>query len=159
MQWIQYSRTDCVLALQEIWVLRFLSVFICVCNSNTIFLKCLLAYISRSLLEHLKCEHLTSRPDVDSFTERGVCLADLESVMGQRNFPLGGYHVQSHACWWFQKMHKTSDNLVVYGQIWIFYQSSLQMDIAELFITVHRSVLPKMPIIKCAGGKGPVFSV
>lgn len=40
------------------------------------------------LLVHLKCEHLTSRPDVDSFLERGVCLADLESVMGQRNFLL-----------------------------------------------------------------------
>jgi len=34
------------------------------------------------------------------------------------------------------------------------------MDTAELFIMVHRSaVLPKMPIIKCAGGKGLLFSV
>lgn len=57
-------------------------------NPNTIFLKSVLACISRSLLVQLKCEHLTSRPDVDSFMERGVGLADLESVTGQRNFPL-----------------------------------------------------------------------
>lgn len=148
--------------MKKIWkrVLHFLSVFICVDNPNTIFLKSLLACVSRSLLAHLKCEHLTSRPDVDSFLERGVCLADLESVTGQCNFPLGGYHVQSHACWWCQKMHNSNVNLVVYGQIWLLYQYSLQMDTAELFIMVRRSaVLPKMPVIKYAGGKEPLFSV
>lgn len=57
-------------------------------NPNTIFVKSVLACVSRSLLAELKCEHLTSRPDVDSFVERGVGLADLESVMEQHNFPL-----------------------------------------------------------------------
>ena len=141
-------------------MLHFLSVFICVHNPNTIFLNSLLAYVSRSLLVHLKCEHLTSRPDVDSFVERGVCLADLELVMGQRNFPLGGYHVQSHACWWCQKMHKTNVDLVVYGQIWLLCQYSLQMDTAELFIMVRRlAILPKMPLMKYADGKGALFCV
>lgn len=56
-------------------------------NPNTIFLKSVLAGVSRSLLMQLKCEHLTSSPDVDSFVERGVGLADLELVTG-RNFPL-----------------------------------------------------------------------
>lgn len=57
-------------------------------NPNTIFLKSVLAGVSRSLLMQLKCEHLTSSPDVDSFVERGVGLADLESVTGQHNFPM-----------------------------------------------------------------------
>lgn len=139
---------------------HFLSVFICVHNPNTVFLKSLLACVSRSLLVHLKCEHLTFRPAVDSFLERGVCLADMESVTGQCNFPLGGYRVPSRACWWCQKMHKSNFDLVVHGQIWLLRQYSLQRDTAELFITVHwLAVLPKMPIIKCAGGKGPLFSL
>lgn len=45
-------------------------------NPNTVFVKSVLACISRSLLAQLKCEHLTSRPDVDSFVGRGVGLAD-----------------------------------------------------------------------------------
>lgn len=77
----------------------FLSVFVCVHNPNNIYFKSLSACISRFLLVHLKCEHLTSRPDVESFMDRGVCVADLQLVTGQCDSPLGAYHGQSHACW------------------------------------------------------------
>lgn len=90
-------------------------------NPNTIFVKSVLACVSRSLLAQLKCEHLTSRPDVDSFVERGVDLADLESLM---ELPPGGYCVPPrHAgtsCG--PGNAKSALGGAVDGQIWVLVQ-------------------------------------
>lgn len=72
-------------------------------SPNIVSLKSLSACIRTFLLVHLKREHLTSRPDVESFVDsvRGWPAV----LMGQCDSPLGGYHGQSHACWWCQRMH------------------------------------------------------
>lgn len=53
-------------------------------------------------------------------------------------------------------MHKARVDLVVYVEIWLLCQYSLWMDAAELFIKIPQ-ILLKMPVIKCAGGKGLLF--
>lgn len=118
-------------------------------NPDTIFLKFSLACVSRFLLVHLKREHLTSRQDVDWFLHGKAC-AWLELVMRQRNFTLGIYHVQTHVCWWCQKMHKARVDLVVYVEIWLLCQYSLWMDAAELFIKIPQ-ILLKMPVSVLVG--------
>lgn len=130
-------------------------------NPNTVLVKSELACFNRSLLGQQKCEHLTSRADVDSFVERGVDLADLELLMEQHSFPLGvtvsnllraGNLMGARKC----------PNLLL-GQLWMGRSGcwySLEMSTAEWLLMEHSSsVWPRRAIIECAGGREPLCSV
>lgn len=109
-------------------------------NPNTIFVKSVLACVSRSLLAQLKCERLTSRPDVDSFVERGVVdLADLESLKEQHNFPLEV--TVSNLCMLEPPAGQEMLNLLL-GELWMgrfgcWY--NLEMITAEWLLWEHSS--------------------